>query len=156
MADRDERDERPRAAGAPSGGPGATPGRQATRNAALARQAWDAVSRSDVDALRSLWSPRLVWHANSRGTPWAGEHRSAEAAFDHLARIGESVEDFDARLDDLLVSDERFVFVFHISARRGERSLEVDYLLMARVEDDLVAEVWTAPLDPTALTAFWD
>jgi len=66
------------------------------------------------------------------------------------------VEDFDARLDDLLVSDERFVFVFHISARRGERSLEVDYLLMARVEDDLVAEVWTAPLDPTALTAFWD
>jgi len=153
MGDRDERAGTPRGPGA---APGATPGRQATRNAALARQAWDAVSRSDVEALRSLWSPRLVWHANSRGTPWAGEHHSAEAAFDHLARIGESVEDFDARLDDLLVSDERFVLVFHISARRGERSLEVDYLLMARLEGDLVAEVWTAPLDPTALTTFWD
>ena len=74
---------------------------------ALARRAWEAVSDSDVDELEKLWAPDLVWHALGRGTPWAGDHAGREAVLDYLARIGESVETFDARLDDLLTSPDR-------------------------------------------------
>jgi ketosteroid isomerase-like protein len=124
-------------------------------NLELARRTWEAVSRSDVAALGKLWSKEIVWHATARGTPWAGRHCGTEAVLDHLARIGESVEIFDARLDDILVSGDRIAYIVHIEARRGGHAMRVDYLLLGRVEQGLVAEVWTAPLDPIALESFW-
>ncbi len=125
-------------------------------NLAVARAAWTAVSDGDAAALEKIATPDVVWHATSRGTPWSGDHHGASALLDHLARIGESVEVFDARLDDILVSDERFAFVFRIRAERGDRQLDVGYQLLARLRDGLVSEVWTAPLDSAALAAFWD
>jgi len=97
-----------------------------------------------------------VWHATARGTPWWGNHEGPDSVLDFLARIGESVDRFDARLDDVLVSDTHFALIMNIHAERAGRELEVDYFLMARVEAGLVVEVWTSPLDPVALQSFWD
>jgi hypothetical protein len=106
--------------------------------------------------VRGLWSPNVVWHATSRGTPWSGDHKGPDAILDFLARIGESVERFDVSLEDILVSESRFAYVMQIQAERGARTLDVTYQLTARVEDGLVSEVWTTPLDPGRLRAFWD
>ncbi len=78
-----------------------------------------------------------------------------EAVLDYLARVGESVERFDARLDDILVGAERIAYIFHVLLKRGDRVVDVDYLLLARLEKDKAVEIWTAPLDPAALEAFW-
>ena len=123
-------------------------------NAQLARAAWQAVSVGNVDALERILAPDVVWHATARA-PWRGDHRGGEAVSDFLARIGEMMEVFDARLDDLLVSDERVSMVFHVRAQVASRTLEVDYLLLARVKGPHVAEIWTLPLDPAALDAFF-
>lgn len=121
---------------------------------ALAHEAWEAVSRSDIEALRRLWHPDLVWHA--RGvTPWAGDHCGVEAILDFLAGIGELTEIFDASLEDLLVSDERALLLFHVHMARGGHSEEFDYQLLARFVGEQVVEIWTAPLDPASLAAFW-
>ena len=125
-------------------------------NLILARQAWQAVSQSDVATLQKLWAKDIVWHATGRGTPWAGDHEGQDSVLDYLARIGESVEQFDARLDDILVSDERVSFILHVTAKLGDRILEVDYQLLARIEGGVVVEVWTTPLDPVALGSFWE
>lgn len=103
-----------------------------------------------------IFSPHTVWHATARGTPWYGNHEGPDAILDFLARIGESVDRFDVDLDDLLVSEDRFAYIMHIHAERGGRSLDVVYQLTARVEGGHVAEIWTAPLDPGRLQAFWD
>ena len=124
-------------------------------NLQLARQAWQAVSQSDVDTLQKLWSADIVWHATDRGTPWVGDHRGQDAVLDYLARIGESVEIFDARLDDILTSSDRIAYLLHVSARLGDRTLELDYQLLARIEEGLVVEVWTTPLEPHVLEEFW-
>lgn len=121
----------------------------------LARRAWQAVSESDVAALQKIWSPDLVWHATGRGAPWSGRHVGQEAVLDYLARVGETVERFDARLDDILIGEKRIAYMFHVSLERDARVLEVDYLLVARVEEHVAVEVWTAPLDPGSLEAFW-
>ena len=97
-----------------------------------------------------------MWHATARGTPWFGEHQGPDAILDFLARIGESVERFDVDLEDLMVSEDRFAYVMQIHAERGGRSLDVTYLLTARVENERVTEIWTTPLDPGRLQAFWD
>src|SRR5512145_1577983 len=100
-------------------------------NAVLARRAWQAVSRADREALAKLVDADVIWHATTRH-PWFGKHIGLEGAFDYLAQIGDTVEAFDATLVDVLASDERALILFHVSARRGARRLETDYLLIAR------------------------
>jgi ketosteroid isomerase-like protein len=124
-------------------------------NLELAHRAWEAVSNGDVASLQGLWDEHIVWHATARGTPWAGDHRGRDVVLDFLARIGESVEIFDARLDDVLASDARVSLLIHVSALREDRKLEVDYQLLVRIHRGLVAEIWTSPLDPRALESFW-
>lgn len=119
-------------------------------NAILARAAWQAVSVGDVDALERMFAPDVVWHARG-DTPWRGDHAGRDAVLGFLARIGELMDVFDARLLDVLVSDERVALLFHVTGRSGGRVLETDYQLLARAEQDRVAEVWTLPLDPEAL-----
>lgn len=123
-------------------------------NARLAERAWQAVSRADRDALAEVVAADVVWHATSRH-PWHGEHLGLDGAFDYLARIGESVDAFDATLVDVLASDARALLLFHASARRGERRLECDYALILRVEGEQIVEAWTVALDATAVETFW-
>lgn len=124
-------------------------------NAQLARRAWDAISQGDAPALRATMNEDVVWRATARGTPWAGTHQGPDDVVDFLARVGEASEVFDASLVDVLVSDERVLFVFHVSLRRGGRVAELDYLLLGRVRDGRFSEMWSAPLDPAAIESFW-
>ena len=124
-------------------------------NAQLARRAWDALSRGDADALRSTMHEDIVWRATARGTPWAGTHKGRDGVVDFLARVGEAADRFQASLVDVLPSDERVLFVFHVSMRRRGRVAELDYLLLGRVRDGRFAEMWTTPLDPETIESFW-
>ena len=123
-------------------------------NAQLARAAWRAVSGGDVDALERILAPDVVWHATARA-PWQGDHAGPEAGSNFLARIGELMQVFDARLDDVLVSADRVAMVFHVRVQVASRTIEIDYLLLARVKGGRAAEIWTLPLDPAALAAFF-
>ena len=68
----------------------------------LARAAWDAVSAGDVNAIHALVSEDVVWHASGRGSR-AGDYHGPAGILDYLAGIGESAEDFDVDLDDILI-----------------------------------------------------
>jgi ketosteroid isomerase-like protein len=124
-------------------------------NVELARRAWDAISRGDAESLRDTLSPDVRWRATARGTPWAGEHCGHEAVVDMLARVGEVSDFFQAELVDVLASDDRALFVFHVIFRLRGRVAELDYLLLGRVVDGRFSELWTAPLDPDAMTRLW-
>lgn len=124
-------------------------------NVELARRAWDAISRGDAESLRATLSDDVVWRATARNTPWAGVYRGPDAVVDMLARVGEVSDFFTAALLDVLVSDERALFVFHATFRRRGRIAELDYLLLGRVRDGRFAELWTAPLDPATIESFW-
>ena len=94
-------------------------------NAQLARAAWRAVSGGDVDALERILAPDVVWHATARA-PWQGDHAGPQAISDFLARIGELMQVFDARLDDVLVSADRVAMVFHVRVQVASRTIEID------------------------------
>jgi hypothetical protein len=124
-------------------------------NAQLARRAWDAISNGDAPALRDTMNEDVVWRATARGTPWAGTHQGPDAIVDFLARVGEVSDVFHASLVDVLASDERVLFVFHVSLRREGRVAELDYLLLSRVHEGRFSEMWTVPLDPATIENFW-
>ncbi len=123
-------------------------------NATLIRDAWRAVARGDTETLNQLCVEEIQWHATGR-TPWIGDHQGLDAVLDHLGRVGESSDVFDAHLMDLLVSEGRAATVMHVSARRGDRRLEVEFVILYRITEGKISEVWTAPLDRRATDAFW-
>ena len=124
------------------------------KNQELAWRAWRAVAMADIEVLHEIWSEKIIWHATGRN-PWAGRYEGPDAVLGYLAQVGEAVDVFDTRLDDVLTSDNRICLVFHVHTERGNRSLDLDYFLLARLEDGRVAEVWTSPLDPAVLERFW-
>jgi ketosteroid isomerase-like protein len=123
-------------------------------HAKLARTAWQAAADGDVDTLARVCAPDLVWHASGRG-PRAGVYRGQEAVFGYLASIGEAAERFDSELEDLLVGEDKVAVLFRIRGRRGARELDTGFVLIFRIADGRIAEVWAVPRDPYAIDEFW-
>ncbi len=123
-------------------------------NAALIRGVLRAVARGESETLKQLCADGIQWHATGR-TPWGGDHEGIDAVLDHLGRVGEAADVFEADLADLLVSEERAATVMQISASRGDRRLEVQFVILYRIAGGKIAEAWSAPLDPRATDAFW-
>lgn len=121
---------------------------------AIAQQLWDAVSTSDLEALGSLFADDLVWHASGRGSR-SGSYRGRDAVLDYLARIGEDAERFDSALVDILVGDDHTALLTRVTGERGERKLETGFVILLRIENASVAEVWAIPRDQLAIDEFW-
>ena len=123
-------------------------------NLEIAQRAWEAVAASDVPSLESLWAPEIVWHVTG-DNPWSGDHVGRDAVLDYLAGVGEAGEAYDTKVLDMLASDERVLIVCDVRARRAGRSVDTQQCMLARIQDEKIAEVWTMPLDPRAFVGFW-
>lgn len=121
---------------------------------AVARRAWDAVSKSDVEVLSSLFAEDAVWHASGRGSH-AGEHHGRAEIFDYLANVGEDADRFDATIDDVLVGTKFAVILFDVEGVRKSRALKVGFVIVLRIEDDIIAEIWSIPRDQFTVDEFW-
>jgi ketosteroid isomerase-like protein len=123
-------------------------------HALLAKLAWEAVSVGDSEMLAEVCSEDLVWNASGRGAR-SGIYRGQEAVFGFLAAVGDLAERFDSTLEDILVGNKYVSVLFRVSGRRGERKLDTGYILIYRVEDSRIAEIWAVPRDQYAVDEFW-
>lgn len=123
-------------------------------NAKIAVIAWEAASAGDVDTLSSVFAPGLVWHASGRG-PRSGDYAGRGAVFGYLAAIGEAADRFDSRLEDVLVSDDKVAVLFHVSGERRGKRLDTDFILLFRIDEGRIAEIWAIPRDQHAVDEFW-
>jgi len=53
------------------------------------------------------------------------------------------------------VSDGRAAALYRASGTRRDRSLDIDQVLLFRLEDGAVTEVLALPSDPAAFEEFW-
>jgi ketosteroid isomerase-like protein len=123
-------------------------------HAKLARTAWEAAASGDRETLARVCAPGVVWHASGRG-PRSGDYRGIDPVLEYLAAIGDAADRFDSRFDDVLVGDQTVAVLFHVSGERRGRRLDTDFLLLFRVEDGQIAEIWAVPRDQHAVDAFW-
>jgi hypothetical protein len=127
----------------------------AADNERLVRQIFDAFARSEGMALRGLFAPDAVWTVPGRGV-MAGSYRGREEIFRFLARLPkETSGTYGSELLDVLASDTRAAALYRARGTRHGRTLELDQLLLFRIEDGLVREVLALPSDPDAFEAFW-
>jgi ketosteroid isomerase-like protein len=124
-------------------------------NVDLVKQIFGAFARKQGFALRGLFAEDAVWTVPGRGA-MAGVYRGREEIFRFLARLPrETSGTYGSELVDVLASDDRAAALYRARGERHGRTLELDQVLLFRIEDGLVCDVLALPSDPEAFEAFW-
>jgi ketosteroid isomerase-like protein len=124
-------------------------------NEALVRRIFDAFSQKRGFALRNVFADDATWIVPGSGS-MAGTFHGREEIFGFLGRLPkETGGTYASSLIDVLASDHRAAALYRASGERSGRRLELDQLLLFRIEDDLVQEVLALPSDPEAFETFW-
>ena len=127
----------------------------AAENAAVVRRIFDAFARKEGLALRGLFAEDAVWSVPGRGV-MAGAHRGREAIFRFLAKLPKETDGtYESELVDVLASDDRAAALYRARGTRHGRALELEQVLLFRIEHGLVQHVLALPSDPDAFEAFW-
>jgi uncharacterized protein len=127
----------------------------AAENRELVERIFDAFARKEGFALRGLFAEDAVWTVPGNGV-MAGVYRGRDEIFRFLAHLPKETDGtYGSALQDVLASDDRAAALYTARGTRRGRSLELDQVLLFRIEDGLVREVLALPSDPDVFEAFW-
>ena len=127
-----------------------------TENEALVRAVFAAFARGKGGfGLRRLFAEDAIWTVPGRGV-MAGVYRGPEEIFGFLGRLPKETDGtYESELRDVLASDQRAAAMYVARGTRLGRSLELEQVLLFRIEDGLVREVLALPSDPEVFEEFW-
>ena len=124
-------------------------------NEAVVRRIFDAFARKQGLALRDAFAHDATWIVPGNGTMAGTFHGRAEI-FGFLARLPkETGGTYSSALVDVLASDERAAALYRASGERNGRRLDIEQVLLFRIEDGLIREVLALPTDAPAFESFW-
>ncbi len=125
-------------------------------NDALVRRIFDAFAQKQGLALRDAFAEDATWTVPGTGT-MAGTFRGRSEIFAFLGRLPKETDGtYASSLIDVLASDSRAAALYRASGERKGRRLELDQVLLFRIEGGLVRDVLALPSDPAAFDRFWD
>lgn len=124
-------------------------------NEDLLRRGYDAFGSGDMDTLRELMAPDVVWHVAGR-SPMAGDYKGIEEV---LGFFGKSMElsggTTRVEVHDILANDEHGVALVRFTGQREGRSNADNGVQVFHIRDGKATEVWTHPGDQYAVDEFW-
>ena len=124
-------------------------------NEAVVRRLFDAFAQKDGFRLRDVFAEDAVWHVPGDSL-MAGTYAGRDAIFRFLGRLPKETNGtYGSRLIDVLASDDRAAALYRASGERNGDRLDLDQLLLFRLEDGLVREVLALPTDPAVFESFW-
>ncbi len=125
-------------------------------NAALLQRLFGAFADRDVSVVAELLAEDVVWTVPGE-MPVAGEHRGRRPVVRFLGQTSRLTEGtYRSELRYALGDDDRAVAVYRATGRRPDgRTLDLDQILLCRVEDGRLVEVQAVPTDQAAFEAFW-
>jgi len=124
-------------------------------NATSARRGFEAFRTGDLAAIAELIDENAVWRVGGR-SPFAGERRGRNAILGFLAETARA-SGGTYRTEPLWVvaDDERVVAAYRATGEREGRILDLEQLLLVRVQGGRWVEVTAVPTDQYAFDAFW-
>ena len=88
--------------------------------------------------------------------PMAGTFVGRQEIFAFLGRLPKETNGtYSSALIDVLASDDRAAALYRATGERHGRQLELDQVLLFRIENGLVQEVLALPSDPAEFDRFW-
>ena len=102
-----------------------------------------------------MFADDATWVVPGNGS-MAGTFVGREQIFAFLGRLPKETEGtYSSSLIDVLASNDRAAALYRASGERHDRRLELDQVLLFRIEDGLVQQVLALPGDPAAFDTFW-
>ena len=111
-------------------------------NEALIRKGYSAFVERDVESLREFLHPEVIWHVAGSG-PLAGIYKGHDEllpVFGLIDRLTDSTFKISAR--EMLPSDDHVVVLTRITAKQGDRELDLDGVAVFKIVDGRAMEVW--------------
>ncbi len=122
----------------------------------LIRGLYRAFAEGDLAGLKAGFTDDAVWHSPGRRSQLVGEYRGVDSVLGFLGRIAELSEGSFAAELHAVAADGEYTTSFHTAhAHRGDRTLEDRNVLLWRVSDGQVSEVWEHHYDLFASDEFW-
>lgn len=121
----------------------------------VVRRGYDAFSRGDMQTLREVLDPDVVWHSPGR-SELAGDYGGVDAVLGFFARTMELTDGtFRVEVHDVVANDEHVVGLHAVTAEREGKTLQDRNILVFHVRDGRASEVWQFWADQYAADAFF-
>ena len=121
-------------------------------NAALIRSGYEAFAAGDMDKVRELFSPDIVWHTTG-SSPLAGDKVGVEAVLANFGKLFElTAGTFGQEIHDVVANDDHVV-VLVTGWWEKPHAYRGGSVHVWHVKDGKAAETWLAELDPVAADA---
>jgi ketosteroid isomerase-like protein len=125
-------------------------------NAALLVRLFDAFARRDGAVVVAALADDVVWRVGGVNA-MAGAYRGRRTVVEFLRRTTDLTEGtYRSELRYALADDEHAVAVYRARGSRPDgREIDIDQVLLCRIEGGRRAEVVALPTDQAAFDAFW-
>lgn len=118
------------------------------------RRLYEAFESRDTAALRELLE-ECTWHIPGENLI-SGPARGADEILARFARARELTDETLAfHVHDVLGDAQHVVGLDRATARRGDRSIDMNRVVIAHARDGKLTEVWIVPEDQYAFDEFW-
>ncbi len=124
-------------------------------NLDVLRRGYQAFGDGDMDTLRELIAPDVVWHVQGFGK-LDGDYEGIDATLGFFGRLAEETGGtLRLEVHDMLANDEHGVALSTVHATRGGKTQAAQAVNVHHLRDGRVAESWGAPVDPQQQLDFW-
>ena len=130
-------------------------GRNDHPNLDLARELWAAAADGNAEAMRGLLAEDVVWQTVGRN-PLSGVRKGPDEVLDYLAMVGEAADELLSDIEEIFVNDEGAVVMYQVKAQREGKNLEMEFLLLLRIEVGQVTRALMVPVDQYVNDKFWN
>lgn len=120
------------------------------------REGYAAFGRGDLDALRGLFSPDMVWHVGGNN-PLSGDYKGIDAVFEFFGKIfAETAGTFKNEVHDVLANDSHGVALVRQSGERNGKKIDTNAVHVVHYNDQgQTTESWIVPEKAAEVDAFW-
>ena len=124
-------------------------------NEDVIRRGYEAFSTGDMDTLRELFEPDIVWHVPGRNAI-SGDHRGPDAVIGFFGKTFEITSGtFQADLHDVTANDEHAVALHVARGQSQGKTLEDKNVVAFHVRDGKIVEAWHYFEDQYVNDEFW-
>ena len=124
-------------------------------NTKLIRRGYEAFGSGDLEALGDLMDPAVVWHEPGRSS-LGGEYKGRDGVLELFGKFGElSGGTFSFDLVEILATANRAISLHELTARRGDRVLDMASAVEFEIHQGKITEVTVYHDDTYGFDEFW-
>jgi ketosteroid isomerase-like protein len=122
----------------------------------VVRGLYRAFAEGDIAGLKAGFHDDAVWHSPGQDSQLKGEYRGIDRVLGFLGQVSELSEGTFAADLHAVSADGEYASAFHTAtAHRGDRALVDRNILLLRIANGRVSEVWEHHYDLFAVDEFW-